>query len=158
MKKSIVGFVALLVTLLVSAQAVSTNSNGQIIEVYTNGLGQVIETVVGYTGSATVTDYATYDLVSVDAVTTTSANGALGVVKGQMTYLTGQTTTTNTYFAPPYPTGKYFALTTLNTTSSFVLADSASFVSAGTTLSQYDVATFYAVNTNLAVCVSVQNN
>lgn len=54
MKKIIVGFAALLVTLLVSAHAVSTNSNGQIIEVYTNGLGQVTETVVGQVGTTYV--------------------------------------------------------------------------------------------------------
>ena len=54
MKKIIVGFVALLVTLLVSAQAVTTNDVGQIIETYTNGLGQVFETVVGQVGTTEV--------------------------------------------------------------------------------------------------------
>lgn len=54
MKKIIVGFAALLVTLLVSAHAVTTNDVGQIIETYTNGLGQVFETVVGQVGTTEV--------------------------------------------------------------------------------------------------------
>ena len=54
MRKIIAGFAALLATLIVSAHAVSTNSNGQIIVVYTNGLGQVIETVVGQVGTTEV--------------------------------------------------------------------------------------------------------